>query len=84
MKFQFDHQTPNLLVLMDHTKQNLLCQAHKKLRRDGTQTTVYVLTSDISLTDLGFLPHLHFFYLQTKRPTLIGLSDRELLLTRPQ
>ena len=66
MKFQFDDQTSNLLVLMVHSKQHSLShimltktETREKRSDDERQTTVYVLTS-IPASDLEFSPSSHF------------------------
>ena len=70
MKFQFDDQTSNLLVLMVHSKQHFLSQGHKnrdwrKRLDDERQTTVYVPTS-IPASDLEFSPSSHLLSRQNK------------------
>ena len=77
MKFQFDDQTSNLLVLMVHSKQHFLSHGHKnwdwrKRFDDERQTTVYVLTS-IPASDLEFSPSSHFL-LSRQNKWLLSLS----------
>ena len=79
MKFQFDDQTSNLLVLMVHSKQHFLShipatktETGEKRSDDERQTTVYVLTS-IPASDLEFSPSSHFL-LSRQNKWLLSLS----------
>ena len=69
MKFQFDDQTSNLLVLMVHSKQHFLSQSGPQKQRkrfdDERQTTVYVQTSSPA-SDLEFSPSSHLLSRQNK------------------